>query len=256
MRSMFCRTVIATAVILGAAAGSAAQTVDDLVERHLGALGGRAALEKLTSRTRIGAISVSTPAGDLNGPIETTNTVPNKSRVFIRFDLSAVGGETIVYDARFDGSSGYVINTSEENYDVRGNELHNLRNETFPTPLLDYRRHGASLFLSGKEKIGDREAYVLTLTPTTGPAITRYIDAESYLEIRTVTMTEDLRGEFELTTDFSDYRDVDGIKVPFLIRGSSSARNFIATLTNVTHNQPVDAAMFTKPAQYQGSGIR
>jgi hypothetical protein len=243
---MFHRAVTATAVILGAAAGSAAQTADDLVERHLAALGGRAALESVTSRTRIGAISVSTPAGDLNGPIEATSVVPNKSRIFITFD---VGAEPIVYDARFDGSSGYVINTSEGNYDVGGNELHNLRNETFPTPLLDYKRQGASLVLSGKEKIDHREAYVLTLTPKTGPAITRYIDAESYLEIRTVTMTEDPRGAFELTTDFSDYRDVDGIKVPFHVRGSSSARNFTAILTNVKHNQPLDAAMFARPTQ-------
>jgi hypothetical protein len=227
--------MVATTVILAAAAGSAAQTADELVERHLAAMGGRVALERLTSRTSVGAISVSTPVGDLNGPIEATSAVPNKSRIVINFD-----GGMIVHDARFDGSSGYVINTAAGNRDISGNELHNLRNETFPTPLLDYRRQGASLVLSGKEKIGDREAYVLTLTPKAGPAIKRYIDAESYLEIRTVTTTEDpLHGAFEMTIDFSDYRDVDAIKVPFHIRGTSSVLSYNAIMTNVIHNQPL-----------------
>jgi hypothetical protein len=78
----------------------------------------------------------------------------------------------------------------------------------------------------------------------------RYIDTESNLEIRTVmTMDSPEIGAFELTTDFQDYREVDGVKVPFHIRGTSSAQNFTAILTKVTHNQPVDAAGFSRPAQ-------
>lgn len=248
--TLFTRTMMAGALLVVAAGGSAAQTAEELVERHLTALGGRAALEKLTSRVMIGGLALTTPAGDLNGPIEVTTAVPNKSRILIGFDLTAVGGGKELYDERFDGSSGYIINTMDGNRDVSGYHLQNLRNETFPTPLLDYRRHGASLVLAGRETIGDREAYVLVLTPKTGSAMKRYIDVESHLEIRTVTTTDDPAvGEFEMTTDLSDYREVDGVKVPFRVRGTSPVRNFLATVTSVTHNQAIDAAVFSKPAQ-------
>lgn len=246
---MISRITIATALVLGAATVSAAQTADELVERHLAALGGRAVLEKLTSRTMTGSVYLSTPGGDLSGPVEVTTAVPNKSRTLAIFDLSAAGAGKMVYDERFDGSSGYIINTMDVNRDISGHGLHNLRNATFPTPLLDYKHQRATLALAGKEKVGDREAYVVILTPPTGPAIRRYIDAESYLEIRTVTTTDDpVIGAFEMTTDFSDYREVDGVKVPFQVRGTSSARSFTATLTKVTHNEPIDAAIFSKPA--------
>ncbi len=248
--SVVSRAALSAALVLGAAGGSAAQTPDEIVERHLGAIGGRAAMEKLTSRTMTGTITVTIEVGDLVGPLEVTSALPNKSRTLIALDLSAFGAGKMVYDERFDGTSGYLIDTVQGNRDITGNQLHNLRNEAFPTPLLDYKRQGASLTLSGKERVGDREAFVLILTPKTGPAMKRYIDTESNLEIRTVmTMDSPAIGAFELTTDFQDHREVDGVKVPFHIRGTSSAQNFTATLTKVTHNQPVDAAGFSRPAQ-------
>ena len=57
-----------------------AQRADEVVEKYLTALGGRAALNKLTSRTTTGTISVTTPAGDLTGTLELYNKAPNKVR--------------------------------------------------------------------------------------------------------------------------------------------------------------------------------
>ena len=88
-----------------------AQTADDIVEKHLAALGGRAAMEKLKSRSMKGTITVSTPVGDLTGAIEILNQQPNKQRTFTQLDLSAVGLGKMIQDQRFDGTSGYVIDT-------------------------------------------------------------------------------------------------------------------------------------------------
>src|SRR6185436_412042 len=102
------------------------------------------------------------------------------------------------------------------------------KNGSFPTPLLNYKQTGATLELGGKEKVGDREAYVLILKPKSGPASRQYIDAESYLPIKVmVKLTVPQVGELEQTTEMFDFRDVDGVKIPFRIRTSSS----IQTLT-------------------------
>ena len=54
-------------------------------------------------------------------------------------------------------------------------------------------------------------------------------------------------GEVEQTTEFADFRDVDGVKVPFTIKSSSSAQSFTITLTKVEHNSKIDETLFVKP---------
>jgi hypothetical protein len=71
----------------GSVHAAAAQTADEIVEKHLAAIGGRAALSKLTSRMMAGTIAISTPAGEFSGPIEIWNQAPNKVRTLINLDL-------------------------------------------------------------------------------------------------------------------------------------------------------------------------
>ena len=242
--------LVITALCLAVPCVSSAQSVDEVVEKHLAATGGRAALAKVTSRITRGRITVMTPVGDLSGPVEVLNRAPNKVRTFLTLDLTALGGDKMVYDERFDGSVGYLINTIEGNRELAGNQLHNLRNDTFPTPLLDYKASGTSLALTGREKVGDREAFVLIMTPKLGPPSRRYIDTESYLEIRQVVTTDEpTAGTFELTIDFLDFRDVDGIRLPFQITATSTAQNFTAIVEKVTHNEAIDAALFSRPPE-------
>ena len=54
-------------------------------------------------------------------------------------------------------------------------------------------------------------------------------------------------GEIEQTSSYADYRVVDGIKLPFQIRTTSSVQNFTVTITKVEHNVRIDPALFVKP---------
>ena len=244
----FSQRLVFVVLLLAWAQVAPAQTADEIIERHLAAIGGRAALGKLTSRSMAGTIILSTPGGAFSGAIEVLNRTPNKARTLITLDLSAVGAGRMVYDERFDGTTGYVIDTLQGNRDITGTQLDNLRNELFPTPLLNYKQIGATLELGGKETIGGREAYVLTLKPKSGPATRRYLDTESYLEVRQViTAAGPPVGEFELTIDFLDQREVDGVKVPFEIKATSDVQNFTVNLTKVEHNQTIDESLFSKP---------
>jgi len=76
--TIFNRAACAALLVVGTVTSSAAQTAEDIVERHLTAVGGRAALAKLTSRTMTGTISVTIEAGDLQGQLEVTTAPPNK----------------------------------------------------------------------------------------------------------------------------------------------------------------------------------
>jgi zinc protease len=225
------------------------QTAEDVVEKHLAAIGGRAALGKLTSRVTTGTISVSTPGGDLTGSIAVYNKAPNKSRTLIRIDASQFGIGQIVQDQRFNGTSGYAIDSLNGNREMTGDQLEVARSSTFPSPLLTYKDSGGRLELLGREKAGDRDAYVLRLTPKTGPSSRIFIDAETYLMARTVVTVNvpQIGGDVEQTVVVSDYRDVDGVKVPFQIRSINQLQTITVTATKIEQNTAIDDAMFSKP---------
>ncbi len=113
--------IVAT-VIVSRAEVAYPQTADDIVEKHLAAIGGRAALEKVTSRVTIGTISASTPGGDLTGSIEVYNKAPNKSRTFVKIDASQFGLGQIVQDQRFNGTTGYAVDTLNGNREITGDQ--------------------------------------------------------------------------------------------------------------------------------------
>jgi len=243
------RRLLLLAVFFGCVQLAAAQTADEIIEKHLAALGGRAALNNLKSRSMKGTITVSTPGGDIEGPIEVLNEVPNKSRTFIQLDLSGLGLGKIVQDQRFDGTSGYVIDNMQGNRDITGDQLAAMKNAQFPNAFLNYKEMGATVELAGKEKAGDRDAYVLIGKPKAGPVVRQYIDAQTYLPVKNVikVMVPQLGTEVEQTTETSDFRDVDGVKVPFQIKTSSSIQTVLVTVTQVEQNKPIDAALFSKP---------
>ena len=172
-----------------------------------------------------------TPVGDLSGSIEVLNQEPNKTRTFIQLDLSGVGLGKVIQDQRFDGTSGYVIDTMQGNRDITGDQLEAMKNGSFPNPLLNYKQAGATVELSGKEKVGEREAYVLVLKPKSGPVVRQYIDAESYLPIKVMVKINfpQVGGEIEQTTETFDFRDVDGVKIPFRVKTSSAVQKLHST---------------------------
>lgn len=250
MKTLSTRLAMAL-VLLSWATAAGAQTADEVLEKSLTALGGRAALGKLTSRSEVGTISLSTPAGEIAGSIELLNAKPNKSRTLVKADLSALGAGELVIDTRFDGNTGYAMDSLQGNRDVTGNQLDNLRNGSFPHPFLSYKTMGTTAQLSGKEKAGERDAFVVVFEPTSGSTVRTFIDAETYLPIKTVLKVEvpQVGQTVEQSTEFQDYREVDGVKVPFRLVSSSSLQNYTITFTKVEHNAPVDEALFSKPKQ-------
>ena len=205
-------------------------------------------MEKIKTRSMAGDISLTTPAGDIPGTVEITNAAPNKSRTVIKADLSAFGAGPLIIDQRFDGTSGYVLDTLQGNRDITGDQLANLKANRFPHPFLGYKETGVAVKLAGKTKVGERDAYELIFQPAAGSPVRQFIDAESYLPVKTVIKANvPPVGEMEQTAVASDFRDVDGVKVPFKLQVTSPATGFTMTFSKIVHNVPVDEKSFVKP---------
>lgn len=243
------RSFVVALLSLASAQLTWAQTAEDVIDRALTASGGRAALAKVKSRSTVGTITLMTPAGNASGSVELLNAAPNKIRSLIQIDLSAFGAGPFVLDARFNGTSGYILDSLQGNREISGNQLDNFRNGAFPHGYLTYKALGITAQLIGKEKVGDRDAFVLSFEPTAGSIDRQYLDAETFLLLKSVIRIDvpQLGREIEQTTEFSDFRDVDGIRLPFRMAASSAVQNYTIAVTKVEHNVPVDEALFSKP---------
>ncbi|HJU42664.1 MAG TPA: hypothetical protein VJ691_07600 [Vicinamibacterales bacterium] len=243
------RAAVMIVLVLASAPAAFAQTAEEIIEKSIAAMGGRAAFDKVKTRSMAGTITLMTPAGDIPGSIEILNARPNKTRTLIKADLSAFGAGPLTIDQRFDGQTGYVLDTLQGDREITGNQLDNMRNTGFPHAFLNYKEAGISVKLQGKEKVGNGEAYVLLFEPAKGSTIRQFIDAQTMLPVRfslTVNVPQ-VGADVEQTTSLEDYREVDGIKMPFKLNSSSSLQSFTVTLDKVAHNVEVDEKLFVKP---------
>ena len=242
------RLITAGALLMLCATSALAQTADEIVEKHLAAMGGREALGRIRTRVSTGTVTVTSPLGELAGTVESFAKAPNKSRTLVKIDLTALGAPQLINDQRFDGISAYVIDSLNGNRDITGTQLDAMRNNGFPTALLDYRARGHAIALIGKEPVAGKPAFVLEITPKTGPRARTWIDVDTYVVARMIVRIDaPSGGEVEQITEFNDYRTVDGVKVAFSVKSSNAMQTVTATLTNVTHNVDVDDVSFAKP---------
>jgi outer membrane lipoprotein-sorting protein len=227
---------------------AATQTVEDVIEKHLTAVGGRAALAKLTSRKATGTITLTTPNGDLTGPVELYSKPPNKVRALIVLDLAPMGtNDKLTLDQKFDGTTGWTLDSLQGNSQITGNQLDNMKSDVFPSPLLNYKASGTKVELLPNETVAGKEAIVLRLTPKVGSVTKVFFDPATYLAFRSTSTINvpTMGGDIEQISEISDYRTVDGLKIPFKRVNITPDRRVTITLTTVEHNVPIDDAMFS-----------
>ena len=242
------RLIAGVALLLLSASAAAAQTADEIVEKHLAAIGGREALGRIRTRVSTGKVTVTTPVGDLAGTVEAFAKAPDKSRTLVTVDVSALGAGIVTNDQRFDGMTGFVIDTLNGDREITGAQLDALKNNGFPTAWLDYKTRGHAVALAGKEMLGDRPVIVLEVTPKNGPKTRSWVDAETFMVLKTsVTVDAPGLGAIEQIMEFGDYRTVDGVKLPFLVKSINPLQTVTGVLSEVKHIVEIDEASFRRP---------
>lgn len=201
--------------------------VNEVLDKYLAAKGGRAALEKLTSRVTRGKAEISSM--NLNGTVELYEKAPNKS--VMNINVAGLG----MMQRGFDGAKGWWQDSMRGYIRFNGYGLTDMRREATFNRELNLAELYNRLSVTGTEKVNGRAAYVLQEMYGTSGAEKLYFDVETGLLLR--------RGD----TFYEDYREVDGIKLPFLIREeSSNGFNFIFRVTEIKHNVAIDDTTFAE----------
>jgi len=149
----------------------------------------------------------------------------------------------------FDGNRGWEKNAREIR-DLGTDEIFYLRR--YPDIYRDIRLKGqfSRITFGGKPKIDGRDVYLLRGTNSSGKRESLFFDVETGLLVRRTTSTITPVGTIPEQIDFSDYRSVDGIMMPFTIRVSAIDSNYsvVRKFTEIKVNVSVDPKQFNKPA--------
>ena len=154
----------------------------------------------------------------------------------------------------FDGQIGWE-KSLQGLRDLQGREAFLLKR--YPDLFKDIKLQGQFTRISygGKDKIDGKEVIVLRGLGIDGKGERLFFDAITGLLVRRITSTPTVVGLIPEQVDYEDYRDVDGLKLPFTIRISSIDSFFSSTrkFTEIKLNVPVDEAKFNKPPAPVGS---
>jgi len=212
-------------------------SVDQVLNQYVQALGGKAALERVTTRVMKGAL---VPQGGPNMPLEVYEKAPNKTLTMFRNPA----GDNFM---GFNGTVGWTRTPETGLRELSGLELEGRKRDAEFYQNLKLKERYPKMTVLGAAKLGDREAYAVEAAPAAGNSETLYFDTQTGLLIRQDTAVETPQGKNTIQTYFEDYREVDGVKLPFAIRRSRPGFNWTYKFDEVKFNVPVDDAKFNKP---------
>lgn len=221
-----------------AQAGSQTPTIDQVLDKAITALGGRAAMEKVTSRTGKGTIEI--PDAGMSGSIQVYEKAPNQSAVMI--DL---GGMQIRQG--FDGAVAWEEDPQQGLRVKAGVELAEAKREATFNPELKMKELYPKLTIRGREKVGTSDAWVVDAVPAEGAPVVFYFDVESGLPVRMDATRDTPQGPIQMQSYLDDYRVIDGVKVAHTLRQVTSMFTMTMRLSEVKHNVTLDDKMFKKP---------
>ena len=214
-------------------------SLDTVLQKYVDAIGGKDAQLKLTSRVIKGKVDL---AGvSRGGKIEIFTKAPNKSLTVM--DVAPLG----VIRQGFDGRSGWYTSKTTGMRTMTGAELAALAADADFYRDLKLKEMYATIKLLGKTKSGFRELYLVQAVPRGGNADHFYFDVESGLLFRRDTTRQTSAGMVRAEIYYGDWREVDGIRLPFNITQSMGKVSFDFTIEEVKHNVPLEEAVFRRP---------
>lgn len=211
-------------------------TADQLIGNYIEALGGAAAVAKITSRKETGTV---TTERKINA-VEVFSHDPEKIAVV----QHTSSGDII--DA-FDGNSGWHSTPGHPSREMHGADLDSIRMDADLHFALHIRQNFATLRVEYPESIGDQQTYVISAIKPGQPPVKLFFDEHSGLLVRLVRYADSPLGVIVTEIDYSDYRDAGGVKVPFQWTIAEPSGRSTIQINQVEENVPIDDARFSKP---------
>jgi hypothetical protein len=214
-------------------------TVEQVMAKYVAAVGGQVAIEKQKTRVLKGT---QTGANGASSPVEIYQAAPDK---YLAVMHATGGGDSTT---GYDGAAGWMQGPRGKQ-EMSGEQLEIFRRAAaFSLPLRITDLY-PKMRLMGQDKVGDRAVYIVGSQLSDRMQARLYFDVETGLLLRVVTLNDTIIGRIPQQTDYEDYRDVDGVKIPFRVKqsGVDARSGWTRTFTEIKAGVPVDSSKFAAP---------
>jgi hypothetical protein len=210
---------------------------EELFDKYLAAIGGTPAVEKITSRVQKGKLMA---FGGQSFLAEVYSKAPDK-RVSV---MHLRGGDSVTV---FDGQRGWLSVPGRPAHMMSASENDSARLDAdlhFPTHV---KTLYPKFIVESGEKIDGHDTYLVEGREEGRPPLRLYFDTQTGLLLRLVRYAHSPLGLNPSQIDYADYREADGVKVPFRWTMSRPGNRFTIQVEEMKQNVPVDDAKFAAP---------
>ena len=218
-----------------------APKADEILDKYIQAIGGAQRVAALKSYVAKGTNAGYGPENEPR-PFEIYSR-PNQRTMIIR---TSAGDSTTTYD----GTNGWIAAPFRPVavLALSPQEVDGLKLEADLALPIDIKKALTNWRVGLSTVIDDKDVQVVQGTTARGSTATLYFDSETGLLVRHVRYNDSPVGRISRQTDYSDYRDVAGVKMPFKWTDTWLDGRDIVELSDVQANVNIDAARFARPA--------
>jgi len=217
---------------------NAEEVVNQILDRFIEAAGGKVAIDGVKSYRMKGHFEI--PALDVRGKMEVWAKDPQKSLTIIEFPgitlRKGYDGETHWAQTPF----GSVTMTGPQ-------EMSELENDADVYNASRIRNLYDRMKLEMKARLSGRDVYMVEGQPTKGPAEKLFFDVENGLLVRWDMARRHGDRRVFVKVYLNDYRDIDGVKIPFNVRMVFESFEFSLIVDEMQHNVEINDAIFRRP---------
>ncbi len=203
-------------------------SAEDVNNAYIKAIGGEKAMLKIKDMTMMASTSMQ----GMSIGFDIFRKAPDK------YLMKIGAGEMVFQQMAYDGVTARMVSPmGGENKTLEGKELENMKFESILNIELQYEMLGIKLFLEGIEEINGVETYRVLITYPTGKETTRFFEINSGLLVRET-------GEQGIS-EFSDYREVNGVKFPYIISQQMGPQTVKLNVLSIKVNSKIKDEIFT-----------
>lgn len=218
-------------------------TADELQKKAIEAAGGEAAWRKFTSRVVESDIDLENQG--VKGKSTSYSKAPNKSAT--QTTMTALGKTIATGWEYFDGTVGEQVYSFAPAEKYAGKLLEDARLSSDFYGMLDWKSKYKKIEVAGLGKVGEEEAYIVTFEPEKGTAFKEYYSTKTFLLLKRegVIPSSTSSQSLPYTVTYTDYRDIDGVKMPFrMVNNSIANGNIVNIIKSVKHNVAIEDKIF------------
>ena len=221
--------------------------VDILLTNMIKAYGGEENLRKHKSSFTTVEVDLESQGVQAKGTISAR--APNMAASEMTF--TALGKKLGSIVTFFDGTSGGEVISFAPAETYSGKRLEDVRLGSDFYDVLNWKNNYRTITVKRRAKVGDEDVWVVEKRSEKGTPVTDYVSEKSYLVLRrdSVVVSETAGIELPVKQLFSDYRNVDGVMVPFKTISSNIANgDVVIRVTDLKFDVDIPDTVFRKPA--------